>query len=257
MRKLIVVPTIRPELMHTFLATMHAHPIGESWRVIAITQEYPGAAIDALCDDPLVERVIIIPHRQAVYPLRIQAMVENEADLYAICDDDIEFTDLTDWTRIERRLAVDSHAGLISGGWMRADTPAFRLRHAPNETWIRQPLVFSGGGMLLRRDAALAAASNPHVPIRPYLFDNPALAVAVYTAGFTNWRYRGTVAVHRSMSKGGIKTLYATQELSKVPRELIEMRPGKKVYRTDNNWHIPESRDLTERAHQLHRENAR
>ena len=252
-----MVPTIRPELMHTFMLTLRAHPISESWRVLAITQEYPAIHIARLREDPLVEKVIEVEHRQAVYPHRVSAMVDNEADLYAICDDDIEFLDLTDWTRIERKLLNDPNSGLISGGWMRADTPAFRKRHAPTETWIRQPLVFSGGGMLLRRDAVLAAYSNPHVPIKPYLFDNPALAVAVYTAGFTNWRYRGTVAVHRSMGKGGIKTLYATQELSKVPRELIEMRPCKPGYPTDNNWHIPESGDLTPYAHELHRQNLR
>ena len=45
----------------------------------------------------------------------------------------------------------------------------------------------------------------------PFLYDDVQVGLQTYLAGMENWRYRGSLAIHRILSPDGIKTVYESE----------------------------------------------
>ena len=107
------------------------------------------------------------------------------------------------------------------------------------------------GGQLYSRAVAQLVLKRP---LRPYAFCDIQVALLAYLAGLENYRYLGSLLVHRTMSVGGLHDLQQRQNMAFPDPVYLLARPGKGVYKFDNNYYMPASDDLTPLARRIHEE---
>lgn len=251
MKTAILVPTVRPDFMATFMASLHFLP--EHWRVYATFQGYTTEQIRAIHEGPQGHRLAghLKMERHPPYltrALMLQRWIDD-VDVWVNCDDDMEILNSVDYDTMAAK-AIEPGVGVISGNWVKSPGHMHRARF--EDTWIKQPLVNMSGGMCYAKKIAYELLS---APIKPYLFCDVQAAMVSYIAGYENFRYLGSLIIHRIMSKDGLKASYAQRNFDLPEADLLKVEPSKTVYKTtDNNWHMPGSKNLLPRAHELHRE---
>lgn len=252
-----MVPSVRPDLMEIFARSLVATPALDEWGVRvawqAVSRE-DSARVHATLGDRLTG-VMRLERRQYAYPLRVRAMTRwRDVDVWCHADDDFEFLPgLTDYARAVAR-AREPGVGCVSCGWVRSE--AFLAKKQVLDEFVQQPVVNTGGGMVYGRHVVALLADNPYCPVAPYQFDDLQVGLTAYVNGLRNYRYRGSVLIHRILSPGGMKRSFAEREHARPPDGLLRLTPSKPVYDKDNNWLMPGSADLLPHAHELHRRNA-
>jgi len=122
------------------------------------------------------------------------------------------------------------------------------------DKFIKQPIVFTGGGLLFK---------NEHVPlllqnIQPWFADDFHMSLTTYLNGYLNYRYLGSLALHRIQTKGGLLTIFQTDNtlIHPDPR-YVRLHPCAPLYKDapNNNFFYPMSKDLTDASHALHQQN--
>ena len=250
--KLVIVPTIRPDLMRRFLDALDVCAQLRDWRVVAIAQRYSDAQLAELRDRHCY---VISADPQPVYPLRVAAMQAYEADIYVSADDDmIPLPGLTQWDEMASKLMREQDIGVISGNWARSEQ---LLKHRlPIDEYVFQPITNTAGGQMLRADVARWLARNPYCPVAPYMFDDIQISLTAYVGGWRNARYRGSVLIHNILSPGGNKPLFDSVTLHRPDPSLIRSRQSPHAkYEADNNYYMPVIADVQPFAHELHKTN--
>lgn len=251
-RKVILVATVvrRAEMFHTFLRSVRQFL--PRWELVVVAQEFSDgdeAIIRALAPAATIIRLPqrIGPHMAKMKGLRHILATPGEV---VICnaDDDIEFLPQTNLAPCVSRV-LDPTVGFVSAGWVARE--AWLAKRTPVEAWVRQPIVYTGGGMLMARKTAELVAALPNVD---YLDDNTEWSLAAYLAGYENFRYRGSLAIHRIGSGNGLIE-WANEGVRKIPdTRYLRLKPGNP--NRLNKYLIGSSEDLTEEAKALHRKRA-
>jgi len=229
----------------------------DDWRLYVAFQEYDRAQVRAVHEGPQGHRItqsLVIPTRVPPYQTRYEILRRwhDEADVWINLDDDMEILSTVDYDAMAEK-ACEPGVGVVSGNWIKAE--GFRQRAVYRPEWIKQPIVNMAGGMAYSQEMAaiILAAQN-----RPYLFCDVQLALEAYIAGRENFRYRGSLIIHRIMSRGGLRTSYAQRDFELPPAHLMTVQPSTVVYKTtNNNWYMPDTKSLTPEAHRLHQERRR
>lgn len=252
MKRAILVPTIRGELFLKFLDSTQYLP--EDWSIyvnfVDLTkQEKINIARHKYSDRIL--GTISTPTRTPPYIVRMALLKQfnDQVDVWLNMDDDIEFIPQTNYDPMTEKLQ-EKGTGLISGNWARTESllPKKKL----SDKFLRQPLVYTGGGMVFTHQAGEIFLSQP---VLPYFADDPQFSIELYIRGYDNYRYLGSLVIHRIQIKGGLLKTYQTMNLVHPDPKLVTLRPCHQFYpNTNNNYFYPMSSDLTEYAHQLHKE---
>lgn len=254
MIKAILVPTVRPAYFHKFLSSLKHLP--EDWKVYAQVALFTPAETIKLAHHPLADRITGIIWKDTRMPpwiARTNILKQFEADIWCNADDDMEWTEDT---KLEPmiELLMEKDTGMISGNWARSESLLPKKVAKLEHKFIKQPIVFTGGGMLFKRE---------HVPllledIRPWFADDAHMSLTTYLNGYTNYRYLGSLALHRIQTKGGLLTIFQTDNtLAHPDPRFIMLHPCSAIYKDapNNNYFYPMSRDLTKLAHTLHQKN--
>lgn len=256
MMKHILLATVKDRigLMPTILGSIKRHLPG--WNVVIVAQEYTDADTASVVKmlptaSVLGLRQRVGPHRAKVAGLNGIASAERlqKSESFTVCsiDDDMEFTAKTNLTPAVEYCSRPG-VGLVSAGWVKHENQLAEKQCV--DEFIEQKIVYTGGGLLFSKAVAELILS-----IRPddYFCDNSEWALATYRAGYNNYRYRGSVSIHRICGKGG-RRAWVGQATRPIPdARYLKMKPAKQSGL--NAWHVGSSDDLTPLAHEEHARN--
>lgn len=228
----------------------------QEWKICVVGQEYKRKEIKVIenhVDDFLDLRARIGPHSA-----RVKGLKKWKADFYCNLDDDMELIPETNYEGAIEKIKSSPDIGMVSGNWVQYDSMLKKKILNMEEKFIPQPLVFTGGGLVYPDRVADLIREYPD---KPYMFDDMLWAGVAYVAGYKNYRYLNSLAIHRILSPGG-----RSGWVDLANRELPDSRYikitrmknfGEERGKRDNNYLIPKGNDITEEAKRLHLENNR
>jgi hypothetical protein len=255
--KYVLLATVkdRLHLMPTILGSVARWLPG--WRVVIVTQAY--APEDTLAVQRLLANAVQLslpdrvgPHTAKAAGLRaVQAHERAYGDpkRFVVCsvDDDMEFTART---KLDPAVQFCLHpaTGFVSAGWVKHENQLAE-KEAPDE-FVKQPIVYTGGGLVFDQKMAELVLA---LPDGNYFCDNSEWSLAAYRAGFDNYRFRGSVSVHRICGKGGRRAWVALEKRPVPDPKYLAMKPARTG--GPNAYHVGMSADLTAFAHAEHAAN--
>ena len=220
------------------------------WSVVIVTQGYTNQQKYELDKFVFGRDAICIYKDELIgaHSAKILALNEVEADIYCSLDDDMEITEKTDYNSIVERLMSDKQSGIITSNWVKSRSMFYKKQI--KDEFVKSRLVFTGGGLLFRKDIANIIKA---IPNEQYLFDDCLWAMYSYIHGYDNYRYRGSISIHRICTKGGRRT-WIDKGGKKVlpPKDYLNVRKGNGKKNGYNEYLICTDNDLTEYAKMLH-----
>lgn len=166
-----------------------------------------------------------------------------DSDVFCSIDDDMEFLELTNLDPAAQK-AIEPSVGFVSAGWMPHES---RIRPSLIvQKYVSQPIVYTGGGLVFARKIAQLVAALPDLP---YFCDNTEWSVAAYIAGYSNYRWRGSLAIHRVCGTGGRRAWIPLGHRALPSSRYVRLESAKGG---GEAYKIPTSGNLTDEAHALH-----
>lgn len=254
MRRALLVPTVRPAMMHALADSLVFLP--RDWRIYIGLQCYSDDEQSALLNHPQIAARLAgsMTSSQRTPPYLARAhilrLAIDKVDIWANLDDDMVILPTVDYDAMMVK-ALEPGVGIVSGNWARS--AGLLKRHPPVKIMVRQPLVNMAGGMIYTRAVAQAIIS---ADVMAYHFCDVQAALVAYLAGYDNYRYRGSVILHKIMAPGGLKQSYAEQDFILPDPHWLRVLPSTVTYPgRDTNYHMPDSSLLTPSAHERHARN--
>jgi hypothetical protein len=169
-------------------------------------------------------------------------------DSYVNVDDDVELLPETNWeAAIEK--AHEPGVGFVLTGWARHQNALVKARSIIREEFLPQVFVYQGGGMAYTADLAELMKTLPDTPAR---YDD-IWPLTSYLTGHKNYRYRGSLALHRTLQRGGMQSYMRAEPRPLLCTQWVNYRflPSQKV---GDDYAIPMDSDLKPIARQVHLE---
>lgn len=169
---------------------------------------------------------------------------------YVVCsiDDDMELTEATHFAPCVQK-CQEPGVGLVSAGWVPNEA---QLANRPLKLqWVSQAIVYTGGGLFF---SAASARLIESIPEGAYFCDNSEWSLKLYLAGYENFRFRGSLTIHRVQGKGGRRSwVEASGDQRQLPDpRYLPLKRGAASVKGPNNFLVGASEDLTLLAHQRH-----
>ena len=186
------------------------------------------------------------------HPAKVSVMKGLQSDIWCSLDDDMEIISQTDYESMANTLLKDKSIGFLSGNWAR--TKELSKKKKIQNTYVSQPIVYTGGGLMFRDDIAKRILN---IPNEQYLFDDCLWAGYVYADGYSNFRYLGSVAIHNICTVGGRRQWLNENKAQKPlpPEWMFKVRRGTGQKGTMNEFLICSKDDLTDFAKEQHKTN--
>lgn len=254
-QKYVLLATVKDRLpmMSTCMSSIRKYL--SDWTPVVVAQEYSDKDASYV-KSQLPNGVVIVldkrcgPHNAKLVGLRyIHGQGE---DNFIVCsiDDDMEFIEQTNLQPCVDKVQ-EQETGFVSAGWVKHENHLGRWDLVSE--FIKQPIVYTGGGMVFDRKTAEIVL---RIPDGDYFCDNSEWSLAVYLQGFTNYRYRGSLTIHRICRTGGRKGWVGLGKKKVPDQRYLQIKQGKQT-NSMNNFLVGSSSDLTEEAHSIHKENER
>jgi len=228
------------------------HNLG--WKVAILAQDYTQEDLKDLKDKDKT-RSCTITHSSSLIPpyiAKTTLLEQNEADVYCSLDDDCVIINQTNYEPVIQ-FVQQKFVGLVSCNWVRFNTPKMMACKKIREEYKKQKIVFTGGGIIFNRSVRDVLIKKPRIN---WLFDDVQFSVDVYTAGFLNYRYLGSLTEHNIIIGGGIKRLFNERQMTLNDQNLINLKRGSGTkYAFDNGYYMPNDSNITELSHSLHKQN--
>ena len=252
MRKAFIIVTVsnRVNELNDLLHSMAENvPDFGSWDVCMLMQDNLGVRDQV--DMRYVTKAFIYDELLGCNAARILLLKQAgmlDYDVYCNLDDDILITPYTNYDPAVRK-CLEPDVGFVLTTWAR--TEELMLKKVPNmqDKFVKQALVYQGGGMIYSRKIAELIVK---LPVVKTVFDE-GWPLSAYVNGYDNYRYLGSLAVHKICTRGGMQSFYKQGDYNALKNlfpELINYRRGK-----SGEWLIPLDGDLTQRAKELHKQN--
>jgi hypothetical protein len=199
-----------------------------------------------------VTNLFIYPERLGCSGARIQLLKHIsylDYQFYINLDDDIILTEHTKYMSAINK-CKEPTTGFVLTNWARNEKLMLAKVPKMQEKFVKQALVYNGGGMVYNRNIAKIMET---LEIRKTTFDNE-WALTSYLLGYNNYRYLGSLAIHKICAKGGMRKFMEEEEHILTQIEYINYRYGTSKQK---GWNvcIPLDSDLNKLAHQIHKIN--
>lgn len=249
-RKTFVIVTVssRVASLNYLLTTIEKYvPDYDAWDICVFMQDNMGVADQV--DQSRITKLFVVPELMGCNAARIALLKRIQYDVYCNLDDDIELTEYTHYEPAIRK-CMEPGVGFVLTNWAR--TEKLLEQKVPNmsDTFVKQALIYQGGGMLYTDEIAALVRKLPDTPT---VFDE-GWPLTAYINGYTNYRYLGSLAIHRVCTKGGMNEWYKSVDYNKLPNLFPQYINYEQSSRGE--WHIPLDNSLTDLAKRMHRENA-
>jgi len=193
--------------------------------------------------------------RRGPHTAKLSGLQANlDVNVWVSIDDDMELLPQTDYNNAAL-VCQTRGVGLVSCNWAKSEGHLPKKIKAMAPTFKEQKVVYTGGGLVFSGRVAEVIRG---IPSERYVTDNALWSAVVYSRGYKNYRYMGSLALHRIMSKGGRKAYLKESPgaMFPVPHLLTQRKCDQHLYPSaEANTYIPDSKDLTPLAEELHREN--
>lgn len=245
MRKAILIATTvdRKDMFCDLMHSIIAQPQFDEWHVMTIVQgdydrwlyEIKQQGLDTRIDYLIAQKTRIGPHDARLKLLNV------DSDVYAIIDDDFIMLEQTNWAPMVKH-ALKQDCGFVSGNFI--PHASWAHKKSLENRFIKQPIVYTAGGLIFTRKIAKLIKKIGNAPL---WCDNTQWSLTAYLAGYENYRYLGSVCIHRVCRTGGRKGwIDSGTRLVYPDPQYIKYEKGK----------IPKSSGLTEKAKKKHHENS-
>ena len=167
---------------------------------------------------------------------------------YINVDDDVYLLPQTNWKPAITK-AAQPGVGFVLTNWVRHPNLLEKRIPLMEDTFVAQAMVYQGGGMAYGEDVATLMRGLDPVPAR---YDD-IWPLTAYLAGYRNYRYLGSQAVHTIMGKGGMNAYMHAEPRPLLCQRWINYRhlPGQPVGR---DYSIPMDSDLKPSAKAAHKQ---
>lgn len=196
--------------------------------------------------------VFVNPERTGCHAARVDLLRRIRYGLYVNLDDDMVLTRHTNYDRALAKVC-ERPTGFVLTNWARTEAQVERKAPKLRPEFVKQALVYQGGGMAYRDEVADLMRALPMVK---QTFDH-AWPLTAYVNGYTNYRDLSSLAVHRIMGKGGMSAFMDSNPPQLLMREYVTFRWAKRRRGNGHDVLIPLDQDLTPLAHAHHKANKR
>lgn len=258
MKPCFLLPSIRPDLMRALLNSWDASTFRDDFVMAVALIDYSDKECAEIFDR-LGNRALLVMRvegRTPPFPLRQRILdgIRNvgtfQPEVFVFLDDDMEFTTETDFSVPIQRVLDDPGCGIISCNWVRSEAPGLRKKARFEHKFLKQPIINMAGGMVMRAEIAELIRTHER---NPYTFCDIQKALIAYVNGFTNYRYLGSILIHRILESHGLKQSYKVMPFAAPDPAYVSARPCKQTYAFEGqNFYMPSSSDLTPYAHEQH-----
>ena len=225
----------RPNLLSSCLSSLKYFP---DWTLVFVGQEFSNERKKEIENLSPIEAFYLWRdtkagmHNAKLYGLEL-IREKSKKHVVVSIDDDMEFLPLTNFDRI-LNFCREKNVGLVSGNWVRSEKLLNKKKLI--QKFKKQAIVYTAGGLAFSEkitDLIINLGEND------YWCDNTEWSLASFLNGYDNFRYLGTLAIHRILSAGGRKSYVETQRQLPSP-EYISIKHDK-----NGGFLIPTTKDLT------------
>lgn len=248
-RKAFVIVTVssRVDSLNKLLCTMEEYvPDFDAWDVCVYMQDNLG--VKDKVDTSRITKLFVVDKLMGCNAARIALLKRIQYDIYCNLDDDIELTEYTHYEPAIRK-CMEPGTGFVLTNWARTEDLLAKKVPLMTDKFVKQALIYQGGGMLYTDEIAALIRKLPDTPT---VFDE-GWPLTAYLNGYTNYRYLGSLAIHRICTKGGMNEWYKSVDYDQLPNLFTQYINYKKAL--NGRWHIPMDTELTELAKQTHKQN--
>jgi hypothetical protein len=239
--------------MKRFIQSFYKYGYNKEWSIVVQTQCYSNEDINLIKQVDIENKMTIEISNERIAPYigKVNLLKKYYSDIYCTMDDDCNFLSET---KIDNAInfCLKKDVGIISCNWIRFNTEKMMSKKTIEHKFIKQKIVFTGGGMLFKREVANKIVSYK---IDKWLFDDVQFSINSYINGYENYRYLGSITEHNIVTKGGIKTLYNETQMKLNDKRLIKLETAKNSYKFENSYYMPRDSNLTDIANKLHIQN--
>ena len=192
--------------------------------------------------------IFVVPEKMGCHGARVELLRRVRYDTYINLDDDMELTEHTRYgPAIEK--AHERGTGFVLTNWARTRKLLDKKLPRVREEFIRQVLIYQGGGMVYSDETADLIRK---LPVVHQTFDH-SWPLTAYISGLVNYRYMGSLAVHRVCGRGGMAAYMGENPPQLMMEEYVNFRQAKRQNGSGHDVCIPLDADLKPLAHEMHR----
>ena len=250
MRKALVIISVssRVEALNELLGTIEQY--APDWDVCLLFQDNAGNR--AKIDMRRITHVFFEDKMLGCNRARIRLLKAIKPfgyDIYCNLDDDILLTEHTHYEPAITK-CLERGTGFVLTNWARTEALMLAKVPAMRDVFVKQALIYQGGGMLYNDIVADIVRALPEDDT---VFDE-GWPLSAYLAGYTNYRYLGSLAIYKICTSGGMREYFAQSDLSKLKTSFPQYIRYEKSDR-GCGWLIPMDANLTSMAKKTHEVN--
>tara|TARA_R110002153_G_scaffold26421_9_gene82960 strand:+ start:3399 stop:4181 length:783 start_codon:yes stop_codon:yes gene_type:complete len=196
------------------------------------------------------ENIFVYPKLLGCHGARVTLLNKIKYDTYINLDDDMLLGGYTNYHPAIKK-TKEKGVGFVLTNW--AKTPELLAKKVPKkqDKFVSQILVYNGGGMVYSNSVADYMRA---LPIIDTAFD-VAWPLTAYVEGYNNYRYLGSLSVHRVCGRGGMSAYMTTTKLHVMCGEYLTYFYCKRRKGNCHDVHIPLDQNVNDLAREKHRAN--
>ena len=249
MRKTFVIISVsdRVEQLNDLVETIIGNPQFEGYDINLLYQDYLGNK-DNIANKWAYKHIYTAPQKLGCHGARVTLLrqIVDDYDVFINLDDDMLLTKYTNYEKAIEK-ALEPATGFVLTNWARTEELMMKKVPSMEDKFVKQALVYQGGGMVYKQEVAKLMAS---LKAEHAMFDD-IWPVTTYINGYDNYRYLGSLAIHMICTKGGMNLYMAENDLPVLCKDYINYR----MCKDGKNVHIPLDSDLNSHARELHKKN--
>ena len=250
MRKTFVVISVsdRVNELNKLIESIMKYDKFNDYDINLIYQDYLGNK-DQIKYITRYRKIFIYDHKLGCHGARVQLLNEiniEDYDIFINLDDDMELTEFTNYDGAIKK-ALEPATGFVLTNWARSEKILLNKVSKMSNTFIKQAMVYQGGGMVY---STKIAKLMKELPVQHAEFDD-LWSITTFVNGYDNYRYLGSLAIHRICTKGGMNTYMRETKRPLLSSKYINYRKAK----NGRDTLIPCDSDINDYAKKLHKDN--
>ena len=216
----------------------------DDYAIALYLQDYAGRA-DEIAHRERYQDIFVVPEKEGCHAARVHLLRKVKSDIYINLDDDML---LTQYTRYEGAIAkaMERGTGFVLTNWARTEKLLMAKVPKMREAFLPQIMCYQGGGMVYSDKIAEIMRS---LPAEKYRYDD-LWSLSAYINGYTNYAYKGSLAIHMVCTKGGMRSFMSEENPPYACAQYINYR------RIQNGiYAIGLDSDVNAYARELHKKN--
>lgn len=224
----IISVSDRVHMLNNLIESIMADSRYDDYDINLLFQDYAGNR-DQIAHQERYANIFYEDTPLGCHLARVLLLNKIRYDVYINLDDDIELGKYTNYTpAIEK--ALEPSTGFVLTNWARTQQQLEAKIPNMQDKFVKQILIYQGGGMIYGEKIAELMRDLPQ---EQYRYDD-IWSLTAYINGYQNYRYLNSLAVHKTLAKGGMNKFMRSEPKPLACAEYINYRLGKSIYKWKN-----------------------